>query len=115
MIAGDLSWVGPGNELFQWSFNVSVCLIAEDLSQSAGYEQLQWSFNLSVCLIANDLSRYAGYEQFQWSYIFCVFDLSRSARFVPIRSVGPDYELCDAILHSIDTKQVGYRMADGPW
>ena len=28
--------VGPGNELFQWSFSASVCLIAEDLSQSAG-------------------------------------------------------------------------------
>ena len=67
--------VGPGNELFQWSFNVSVCLIAEDLSQSAGYEQLQWSFNLSVCLIASDLSRYAGYELLQWSFnLFCVFD-----------------------------------------
>ena len=43
----------------------SVCFIAEDLSQSAGYEQLKWSFNLSVCLIASDLSRYAGYELFQ--------------------------------------------------
>ena len=63
-----IRWVGPGNKLFQWSFNVSVCLIAEDLSQSAGYKQLQWSFNLSVCLIASDLSRYAGYELFQWSY-----------------------------------------------
>ena len=50
--------------------------------------------------------------------IFCVFDLSRSARFVPIRSVGPGYELCDAIYHvaiAFDTKQVSYRMADGPW
>ena len=45
-----------------------MCLIAEDLSQSAGYKQLQWSFNLSVCLIASDLCRYAGYELFQWSY-----------------------------------------------
>ena len=50
----------------------SVCFIAEDLSQSAGYEQLQWSFNLSVCLIASDLSRYAGYELFQWSYPVCL-------------------------------------------
>ena len=63
-----IRWVGPGNKLFQWSFNVSVYLIAEDLSQSAGYEQLQWSFNLSVCLIASDLSRYGGYELFQWSH-----------------------------------------------
>ena len=80
-----MRWVGPGNELFQWSFNVSVCLIAEDLSQSAGYEQLQWSFNLSVCLIASDLSRYAGYELFQWSHSVCLIcpdplGLSRSAR-----------------------------------
>ena len=36
--------------------------------------------------------------------IFCVFDLSRSARFVPILSVGPGYELCDAILHSTRCK-----------
>ena len=76
--------VGPGNELFQWSFNVSVCLIAGDLSQSAGYELLQWSFNLSVCLIASDLSRYALYELFQWSYSVCLIcpdplGLSRSA------------------------------------
>ena len=62
-----------------------MCLIAEYLSQSAGYEQLQWSFNLSVCLIASDLSRYAGYELFQWSYsvrLICPdpLGLSRSAR-----------------------------------
>ena len=88
LIAGDLSRsvpIGPGNELFQWSFNASVCLIAEDLSQSAGYEQLQWSFNLSVCFIASDLSRYAGYELFQWLYSVCLIcpdplGLSRSAR-----------------------------------
>ena len=44
--------------------------------------------------------------------IFCVFDLSRSARFVPIRSVRPGYELCDA---TFDTKQVRCRwlMAGG--
>ena len=77
--------VGPGNELFQWSFKASVCLIAGDLSQSAGYKLLQWSFNLSVCLIASDLSRYAGYELFQWSYSVCLIypdprGLPRSAR-----------------------------------
>ena len=49
-----------------------MCLIAEDLSQSAGYELLQWSFNFSVCLTASDLSRYAGYELFQWSYSVCL-------------------------------------------
>ena len=49
-----------------------MCLIAGDLSQSAGYELLQWSFNLSVCLIASDLSRYALYELFQWSYSVCL-------------------------------------------
>ena len=79
-----------------------MCLIAGDLSQSAGYEHLQWSFNLSVCLIASDLSRYAGYELFQWSYFVCL-------EFVPIRSVGPGYELCDAIYHvaiAFDTKKV---------
>ena len=62
-----------------------MCLIVEDLSQSAGYEQLQWSFNLSVCLIASDLSRYDGYELFQWLYSVCLIcpdplGLSRSAR-----------------------------------
>ena len=116
-----IRWVGPGNELFQWSFNISVCLIAEDLSQSAGYDQLQWSFNLSVCLIASDLSQYVGYKLFQWSYSVCLIcpdplGLSRSARFVPIRLAGPGYELCDTIYHvaiAFDTKQVRYRMADG--
>ena len=43
--------VGPGNELFQWSFNASVCLTGGDLSQSAGYELLQWSFNVSVRML----------------------------------------------------------------
>ena len=84
-----IRWVGPGNKLFQWSFNVSVYLIAEDLSQSAGYEQLQWSFNLSVCLIASDLSRYGGYDYTSYSsgHILC-----------EIRSVGPGYDLCDVSL-----------------
>ena len=50
--------------------------------------------------------------------IFCVFDLSRSTRFVPIHSVRTGYELCDAIYHvaiAFDMKQVRYRMADGLW
>ena len=64
--------VGPGNELFQWSFSASLCLIAGDLSQSVGYELLQWSLNFSVRLIASDVSRYAGYDLFQWSYSVCL-------------------------------------------
>ena len=47
--------------------------------------------------------------------IFCVFDLTRSARFLPIRSVGPGYELCDAICirHEASLIQNEWLMARG--
>ena len=46
--------------------------------------------------------------------IFCMFDLSRSARFVPIRLVGPGYELCDAIYHvAISKLDTEWPMARG--
>ena len=80
-----------------------MCLIAEDLSQSAGYEQLQWSLSLSVCLIASNLSRYAGYELFQWSHSVCLIcldplGLSRSARSGLVTSFATQF--------AFDTKQV---------
>ena len=44
--------------------------------------------------------------------IFCVFDLSRSARFVSIRSVGPGYELCDAIVQPLLHNNTSERVKD---
>ena len=45
--------------------------------------------------------------------IFCVFDLSQSARFLPIRSVGPGYELCDAICIRHEASYLEWLMASG--